>query len=453
MKIIYLDKNLYCTRAAYVWDGELWGFNAEDGSITRIVSNIYKAKVVRVVLGIEAVFVDLGKSKTGFLPVNAKDIGTYKEGDYIMCQVKRDNFGSKDAAVKEDITLAGNLLIYLPQSQGVNVSKKICAESKSRLLKLFSNEMFEGGIIFRTASEHAGEELLFSELKQLTDKWTQISERYKRLRAPGLIYRELDLYERLKRDQMHCIDKIITNDYEAFKDFEHKAEFFDKGFDLFDYYGLRRDIEDIANKKVELPNGGSLVFGYTEACTFIDVNTSRNIGKGDMETTLFETNIIAAREIIRQLALRNIGGAIIVDFINMREDAHKEELVKALVKYSELDSIDVTVLGMTKLGLVEITRRKIELQRDVLLLEPCKGCGGTGKIFRSEYMLCRILGKAGDIIRENNCKRLTIFMSSRLCDTVNASPFMKECERRFPDTEITIILDEGIGNAEYRIQI
>lgn len=453
MKIIYLDKNLYCTRAAYVWNGELWGFNAEDSSVTRFVSNIYKAKIARVVSGLDAVFVDLGKSKTGFLPIASKDLGKYNEGSFLMCQVKRDNFGSKDVTVKEDITLAGNFLIYCPYGQGINVSKKVCAENKSRLIKLLSSEKFEGGVIIRTASENADEELIISELSQHEETWQKILERYRRLSSAGLIYRELDLYDRLKRDQMHDIDKIITNDYEIYKEFEHKAEFFDKKYDLFDYYGLRRDIEEIVNKKVELPNGGSLIFDYSEACTLIDVNTSRNIGKDDMETTLFETNIIAAREIVRQLALRNISGAIIVDFINMRDEAHKEELVEALNNYSKLDPVSTTVLGLTKLGLVEITRRKTEQQRDALLLEPCRCCGGTGKLFRTEYMLCKIISKLVDVVRENNPKRITVFASARICETAAGTPFLKECERRFPNIEISLIMDESVGNAEYRIQI
>ncbi len=453
MKIIYLDKNLYCTRAAYVWNGELWGFNAEDKSISRYVSNIYKAKIVRVVSGLEAVFVDLGKSKTGFLPVAAKDIGNYKEGAYLMCQVKRDYFGNKDMAVKEDITLAGNLVIYLPGGQGINVSKKISAERKAELTKALCLDNGEGGVILRTASEKMDTERIIEEINELKQKWAEISLVYRNMNGAGLVYKELSLCDRIKRDEAHEIDKIITNDYEIYKEYEGKAEFFDKEYDLFDYYGLSRDIEDIASKKVDLPNGGSLIFDYNETCTFIDVNTSKNLGRDDIKSTIFETNIIAAREIIRQLVLRNISGAILVDFISMKESEHNDELLEAINYYSKLDKVSTTVLGMTRLGLVEMTRRKTDQQRDSLLLDCCKSCNGTGKVFKAAYILCKALGKMIDLHRENNPKRFTVLLSSRLYEAAISTTFLDECKRRFPNAEICIVLDEMLYNTDYRVQI
>lgn len=452
MKIVYLDKNLYCTRIAYVWDGELWGFNAEDKSLSRYVSNIYKGKIVRVVAGLDAVFVDLGGSKTGFLPVET-DISKYKEGNYVLCQVKRDYFGNKDVAMREDISIASKYAIYLPNGKGISVSKKLTPERKAYLLNLFEESDNAGGIILRTACQKADDIQITEDIDRLKQKWEDIHNTSKHLDGAGLVYRELNLCDRLKRDELYDIDKIITNDYEVYSEFKNKAEFFNKEYDLFDYYGLREEIEGIVNKKVDLPNGGSLVFEYSEACTFIDVNTSKNIGKNDAETTIFNTNLIAAREIIRQLALRNVSGAILVDFISMKSAQHNEELLAAINAYSNLDKVSTTVLGMTKLGFVEITRRKSDKLRDVALLDICKSCNGTGKIFRAEYALCRILGKLTDIYRENRPNKLSIMISARLQDAIVNTLFLEECKRRFPNVQIHIILDESMGNTDYRIQI
>lgn len=453
MKTIYLDKNLYCTRMAYVWDGELWGYDAEGSGTIRNVSNIYKAKIVRVISGLNAAFVDLGKSKTGFLPIESKDINKYKDGDFVLCQVKRDGFGNKDMTVKEDICLAGNYVIFIPDGNGLNFSKKISLSKKQELINLFSKVNYEGGLILRTAAENAELEYILEEIKELKKRWEDILVSYRNFEGAGLLYSELNLYGRLKRDFIHDIDNIITNNYEVYRECIDKAEFFDKEYDLFDYYGLSKDIEDIIEKKVSLPNGGSLVFDYTEACTLIDVNTNKNIGTNDIETTIYETNLLAAREIIRQLSLRNISGAIIIDFINMKNSEHKEELIEALNEYAKLDKISTTVIGMTKLGLVEMTRRKSDLPRDILLLESCKVCNGTGKVLRCGYVFCKIIGKLMDIYRENKPIHITISIASRLNIQDCIALFKTECKRRFPKLIINLVVDESITKSDYRIQI
>ena len=336
MSKLYIDYNPQYVRAALTDEaGELEDFFIEKTAMKGPVGNIYKGRVENVLSSMKAAFVNLGLEKNGFLHVGQSLLErsetanklNLSAGDSVMCQVVKDQFGDKGVRLSLDITLPGRYVVFIPNANIVSVSRRISSEERKAELEGLVKGALNGetGAILRTAAEKASDEEILSELEELKQLWLSIKEKYRTAPEKTAIFKEDDLLFRTLRDFSYCdLTEIVTNDVIAYN--MAKQEFPDTEITLYDrpqnvllHYGLGSQIDTLSKRVVELRNGGFIVIDRAEALTAIDVNTGKFVGGKNLEDTVYRTNIEAAKEIARQLRLRNIGGIIIVDFIDMTE--------------------------------------------------------------------------------------------------------------------------------------
>ncbi len=329
MKTLYLDYKPQYVRVAVVDDNnELVDFSIEKTAARGVVGNIYKGKVENVLSGMKACFVNIGLERNGFLHVGqtlvegsapSGETLNLSAGDSVLCQVVKDQFGEKGVRLSQDITLPGRYLVFLPRSEFVSVSRRISSEErKAELENLVRSALPEGmGAICRTAAEKASSDEILSELSELEELWQNLLERYSRAQEKTAIFKEDDLLLRALRDlRYNDLEKIVVNDKIgidlAVSEFSGvPVEFYDKPQNILLHYGLGAQIDSLLSRKVKLANGGEIVIDRTEALTVIDVNTGKYVGGKNLEDTVFMTNVAAAKEIAKQLRLRDIGGIII----------------------------------------------------------------------------------------------------------------------------------------------
>ncbi len=363
-----------------------------------ISGNIYVGRVEKIVPGLNAAFVNIGENKNAFLKLadiskpyltSVLNGNQIKEGSKILVQVKNDNFGSKGPLVTTKVSLAGRFVVYFPFSKTRGVSKKISdlaeRERMRRILKdLGKNE----GLIIRTAAEYVTDDLIIEELSLLRQKWTEILNQFKRARKPKLLMMEPSAADFIIRERVNkTIDEIIVNSEdlynrfkEACKDLAKKPVIrLEKG-DVFEKFGIYSHINQVLERKIILPSGGYIAIDITEALTVFDVNSASFIEERDHGELAHRINIEAAREIARQLRLRNIGGMIVVDFIDVPSKDHRDRLVKELQDAVKKDSARVELVGFTKLGLFEMTRKRKQIPLDQVFFAACPICKGSGKV-------------------------------------------------------------------------
>lgn len=405
-------------RVALLEDGELAELYIERPDSERMAGNIYRGKVSSVLPGMQAAFVDIGYEKNAFLyagDVIAKKEYTEDEEDAIqyvkgcnICellrsgqeltvQVVKEPIGSKGPRVTTNITLPGRHLVLLPDADYTGVSRRIENESeRSKLKKIAENLKPKGmGLIVRTASEGMNEEDFTSDLNFLLKLWESIRKKQRGGRVPRCIHKDPNLVYRAVRDLFtRDINKFIINDRRQYNKvlelvdmispiLKYRVEYFSKNYNLFEYYQLETKIVRVLSRKVWLKSGGYLVIDKTEALTVIDVNTGKYVGGRNLEDTVLKTNLEAAGEIAKQLRLRDIGGIIIIDFIDMHEHQHQQMVLDALRNALKKDRVKTAVVGMTGLGLIEMTRKKVKQELSTVLSMDCPHCGGTGKMTES----------------------------------------------------------------------
>lgn len=416
------------TRVAYVEDGVLSDLKVERRGSPTLVGSIYKGRVVRVLPGMQAAFVDVGLDRAAFLYVG--DVRTdldaeprlymdqdesesegeghgeseepraqiqdlLHEGQIIMVQVAKDPLGTKGARITTHISLAGRHVVYMPTLKHLGISRRISSESeRDRLKKIVESLKPKGGVIIRTACEGASEESLSSDLDYLNRLWSEVEKAYEKRKTPGLIHGEIDVELRALRDLLNeQVEKVIVDDQKVHK----KVLTFVNQFmpkhgksvvlhagpqPLFDIYDLDIEISRSLDRKIWLKSGGYIVIDEAEALVVIDINTGRFVGKKDLEDTILKTNLEAIKEIAHQLRIRNCGGIIIIDFIDMEKTAHREKVMTALTLELSKDLAKTTVVSMSELGLVEMTRKRIRPSLVSTLCEPCTYCEGRGYIRR-----------------------------------------------------------------------
>jgi ribonuclease G len=408
------------TRVALLEDGRAVELAVERAWQRGVVGDIYKGRVTRVLPGMQSAFVDIGFERDAFLyvadvreewedfeemdevpagPVEGSGGGAsidelLKEGQEIVVQVVKDVMASKGVRVTTNVSLPGRFLVFTPYVSRVGVSRKIQDERERERLKTVLQRLAEagGGFIARTAAEGRKEEEFLSDFKYLDALWETIRTRAERNSAPSLLHRELDLLLRSVRDvgTQDC-SAIWVDDDEAYR---RTVEFLDqvhtslvarvrlhrKNTPLFEDFGLEQEIERALRPKVWLPNGGYIVINPTEALVAIDVNTGRYVGKSRLEDTVFATNLAAVREIVRQVRLRDLGGIIVVDFIDMTEEANRQEVFAALEQELKKDRSRNRILKISEFGLVAITRKRSRQSLDRALTRSCPICGGAGRI-------------------------------------------------------------------------
>lgn len=408
MKRIVVKYEPGASKVALMEDDLLTEFYMEKPDERERAGNIYKGKVVNVLPGMQAAFVDIGLQRNAFLyiddllPVHLEKKPAVKPsisdlvkvGQELLVQVKKEPVGNKGARITTHFTIPGRYVVLLPDADYVAVSRKIEGEAeRKRLTEIGERIRRPGdGVIIRTIAEGEGDESLASDMAMLNDIWDGIVKRYAECKAPSLLYRDLGMISKLIRDLFtDPEDELIIENGHSDKELrmllsgivpESKGRIIvhEEGTSVFRKYGITDQLDKLLQRKVWLKSGGYLVIDVTEALTVIDVNTGKYTGEVDLEHTVFETNMEAAAEIARLLRLRDIGGMVIIDFIDMEEEAHRDMVMHTLEQCLKNDRTKAQVVGWTKLGLLELTRKKVRQNLQDLFLVPCPECKGLGRV-------------------------------------------------------------------------
>ncbi|MBR3864868.1 MAG: Rne/Rng family ribonuclease [Clostridia bacterium] len=424
-KNIYVDSYCGSIIAALAEDQKLLEYHIEKRNSKVIVGSIYKGVVKNVLDGMQAAFVDIGIDKNAYLyagdilndhkdlPLEIPTTLSLQPGDEIMVQAIKDPFGTKGARLSSYLSFAGRLLVYMPNFNLIGISRKITDEkNRERLTALIENLHVEGGFVVRTAAEFAKQEDLIEEAKYLFGLYREVLKKYETASAGEMIYSEGNLAVRMLRDVYTSeIEHVYVADRDLYQDVLEDAKkrgeevankicFYNNGIDMFEYFKLDKEVDNLLRNRVELSNGAYLVIDKTEALTAIDVNTGSYTGGTSLELTVYETNLLAAKEIARQVRLRNIGGIVIVDFINMESEDHRNAVVECLDEALKLDRAKCNVLGMNELGLVEFTRKKKRKESMSLMVKNCPYCKGDGVIFSNDYIVLKIRAALLDVFAE-----------------------------------------------------
>jgi ribonuclease G len=440
---IFINSSPQESRIAIIEDGLLAEFLIERKEEMGIAGNIYKGKVSRVLPGMQAAFVDIGMEKAAFL--HASDfssvlddvqlIGASGEDveieapppkrvshrrlplekqlsrdEAILVQVAKDPLGTKGARVTSHISLPGRYMVFMPGTKHIGISRRIESEDERKRLKEIAGSLLtgDGGFILRTASEGRSKREIQRDLRFLTRLWRRLQKRAESAAAPALIHQDLDLIARSIRDfftpetEQLVIDS--SKDYRRVVDFvgqfmprlKSKIILHSGAEPLFERHAIEEKIEKALDRRVWLRSGGYIIIERTEALTAIDVNTGRFVGKRNQEETIVKTNLEAAQEVVRQLRLRNVGGIIIIDFIDMEKESDRKKVYDALRDALKKDKARTNILKISELGLVEMTRQRTRESLENQLLSPCPHCDGRGRIKSSvtvAYDLLRAIKK------------------------------------------------------------
>jgi ribonuclease G len=420
---IFLSRSGRENRLALLEEGRLVEFQVERILHERVAGNIYKGRVRDVLPGMQAAFVDIGLEKNAFLYVDdclppcregaSLDPGGEEKpritdilhvGQEMLVQVVKEPTGTKGPRVTTHLTLPGRFLVLTPYAGYVGVSRRIENETERERLRLLASEVTDGecGIIVRTAAEGVGALSLREDYLFLKGLWQRIVKVGRTIRAPGIVFRDLDLLARSVRDLFtEEIDEFVVDSAEYAESIRdivkyaspHLAEritLYQGETDLFEAYRIEPEIEKAYRRKVWLRNGAYIVIDQTEALTAIDVNTGKFVGTTTLEDTVLKTNLEAAREIARQIRLRDIGGIIVIDFIDMMDPEHQTAVLEELQRCLKKDRTRTHVVGLTRLGLVEMTRKKVHQSLEEQFLKPCRYCEGTGKMVSEDSLAARI---------------------------------------------------------------
>ena len=358
MKNILVRRKFLETTAAVLVDEKLDALYSSNDDNPRLTGNIYKGRVQNILPGMNIAFIDIGRDKNAFLQFKASQ--NFSCNQSVLIQIEKDAVGTKSACATLNISLAGRFVIFLPTTRYIGVSNKIRGDERDRLHALAKKIRPEdAGLIVRTAAEGCDEETLRDELAELQKNWEHILERNSKRKPPALLYNDNDLIEKLLRDEPDA-DKFVVDNLKVWHKLAElvppeKISFYDGDMSIFKAFGIADEISDVRKRELRLPSGGQIVFDKTEALTAIDVNTNKFVGQ-TFDETILRTNLEAAEVILHQLKLRDIGGIIIVDFIDMTSDDDKRALLNFLRERARLDRNKTTVIDMTPLGLVEITR-------------------------------------------------------------------------------------------------
>jgi ribonuclease G len=424
-----------------------------------VVGNVYKGRVSKVLPGMQSSFIDLGLERDGFLYVAevintleefeklesgedeekapAKEEGErppakiedlLKEGQEILVQVVKEPLGTKGARLTSHVTMPGRFLVFMPTVDHVGVSRKIeSREERARLrgiVREFREERgFTGGVIIRTAASGRPKEDIVSDLEAFHQIWTGIRQRMESSRAPAVVFQEQSLVSKLLRD-------LLTEDFQAIRidnaqehlrvvelvqrilpSLSSRVKLYNKPFPIFDEYGVQAEIDKALKSKVWLKSGGSIVINQTEALVAIDVNTGRYVGKksaGRLEDTIVKTNLEAVKEIVRQIRLRDLGGIIVLDFIDMEEKKNRQKVLQAVELELKKDRSPSKALAVSDFGLIIITRKRVKQSLERVMTEPCPYCAGTGVIKSTATICYEILSEVRKIGPELNGHRLLL---------------------------------------------
>ena len=439
------------TRVALVENGVLQEVTVERTQSRSIVGNIYKGKVVRVLPGMQAAFVDIGLEKAGFIHVDdiyrpeagqGRDSASEKEldikqclreGESVVVQVVKEAISTKGARLTTKLSVSSRYLVYMPDASHIGISQRIEDEEERLRLRQQLDAAIEsnqqgGGFILRTAAEGVDESDLAREVEFLQQLWRQVSETAKALKAPSLVYEDLPMFLRAMRDMVHpLVERVRVDCREAHTklceftqrfdpEMESVIEYYSAEQPLFYLYDVEDEITRALEQKVPLKSGGYLIIEQTEAMTTVDVNTGAFVGHKNLEETTFKTNLEATTTIARQLRLRNLGGIIIIDFIDMMDTEHQRQVLKALEKALAQDRAKTGIASVSALGLVEMTRKRTSESLGRILCQTCPTCEGKGQLKSAEPTCYEILREVLREARTFESKKMLILASQLVID-------------------------------------
>ena len=444
---ILVNTTPFETRVAIVDQGTLQEVHIERASQRGKVGNIYLGKVVRVLPGMQSAFVDIGLERAAFIHIadlrenrTARNNGLPQlqiekilfEGQTIMVQVIKDAINNKGARLSNQISIAGRILVYMPFDNHIGVSQKIESETdRERLKELvaqFVPKDEKGGYIIRTQAEMVTEEEIKRDIEYLSLRWKKSQEVVQTQPVPCLVYQDLDLAERVMRDMVHPETSAVEIDSrKAFQhivewakiytpEIAHKIKHYSGSKPLFDTANIEDEINTALSRRVNLKSGGYLVIDQTEALTSIDVNTGGFVGYRNFNDTIFRTNLEASVEIARQLRLRNLGGIIIIDFIDMDNPEHQTAVLDELQKALAKDRTRTSLNGFSPLGLVEMTRKRSRDSLTTLLAESCPTCEGRGYVRTARTVAYSIMREILREARQFNPKEFRLILSPSVLD-------------------------------------
>lgn len=429
------------TRVALVENGVVQEIFIERAQSRGLVGNLYLGKVSRVLPGMQAAFVDIGLSRGAFIHANdivGEDtpniVQLVREGQSILVQVVKDQLGSKGARLTMQYSVPTRYLVYMPLSDHIGVSQRIEDEDeRHRLRDLIQQicqeiQLDQGGFIVRTAAEGVGINELRSDMLYLQRLWTVLQQRQQTLSAPALVYEDLPLHLRVARDMIRSdVDTIRIDSRETFAktiefvqrfnpEVEARFEYYPGERPIFELFAVEDELERALSRKVELKSGGYVIFDQTEAMSTIDVNTGGFVGHRNLEETIFKTNLEAVSVIARQLRLRNLGGIIIIDFIDMDDEEHQRQVFRLFEKLLERDHAKTKVTRVSELGLVEMTRKRTRESLEHVLTSVCPICEGRGRVKTAQTVCYEIFR---EILREErayNSKSYLVLAAQSVVD-------------------------------------
>jgi ribonuclease G len=496
---IFINSSPQENRIAIIEDGLLAEFLIERKEEMGIAGNIYKGKVSRVLPGMQAAFVDIGMEKAAFLhasdfssvPEDVQLIGSPGEDveveappkrvphhrlplekqlsrdEAILVQVAKDPLGTKGARVTSHISLPGRYMVFMPGTKHIGISRRIESEEERKRLKEIAESVLteHGGFILRTASEGRSKREIQRDLRFLTILWRRLQKKAEKAAAPSLIHQDLDLIARSIRDFFTAdTEQVVIDsakDHRRIMDFvrqfmprlKTKIVLYSGAAPLFDRHGIEEKIAKALDRRVWLRSGGYIIIERTEALTAIDVNTGRFVGKRNQEETIVRTNLEAAHEVVRQLRLRNVGGIIIIDFIDMEKESNRKKVYDALRDALKKDKARTNILKISELGLVEMTRQRTRESLENQLLSPCPHCDGRGRIKSSvtvAYDLLRAIKKQQANLEngKNILVRLHPDVANFLYDEKNNS--LENLEREI-NRRIIIKVSQELRHDQYEI--
>ena len=432
------------TRVAVMYQGAVQELHIERTVSRGLVGNIYVGRVVRILPGMQSAFINIGLERTAFLHVadiwEPRNAGAAVrpiervlfEGQNILVQVIKDPIGTKGARLSTQISIAGRMLVYLPQEKHIGISQRIESEAEREALREKISQLIpqdeQGGFIVRTMAEGATEEALASDICYLRKLWGDIQVLSKTQAPPSMLYQELSLGLRVLRDFVNPETQSIVID--SRENFQKLSSFADEYTPvvvpllnhyqgerpLFDLHGVEDEIQKALARRVELKSGGYLIIDQTEAMTTVDVNTGGFVGVRSFDDTIFKTNLEAAQTIARQLRLRNLGGIIITDFIDMESEEHRQAVLAEFNKALARDHTRLTVNGFTALGLVEMTRKRTRESLAHILCEECPICGGRGEVKTARTVCYEILRELLREARQFNAREFRVLGSVSVID-------------------------------------
>ncbi|MEW6997625.1 ribonuclease G [Colwelliaceae bacterium BS250] len=437
------------TRVAVIENGSLQEVHIERNGKLGIVGNIYLGKVIRVLPGMQAAFIDINLDKAAFLhasdirtrlitnqDVNDNEVADIRtlvhEGQYIMVQVVKDPLGTKGARLTTEITIASRYLVMMPNANHTGVSQRIESEKeRARLKKIVMPYCDEQtGFIIRTAAEGAGDEELAHDAQFLRRVWQKVAERKQRKQTNMALYQDLYLASRLIRDFVGTgLERIRVDSKLSFEELSQFTEefvpeikpiieYYPGERPIFDLFSVESEIQRALQRKVELKSGGSLIIDQTEAMTTVDINTGAFVGHRNLEETIFNTNIEATQAIARQLRLRNLGGIIIVDFIDMTNNEHKKRVLHSLEVAMAKDNVKYSISNFSALGLVEMTRKRTRESLEHILCGECPVCDGRGNLKTVETVCFEILREIVRVNRAYDADKFIVYASPKVSESL-----------------------------------